>query len=181
MHVSVLLSCLTQSARSEHNPDHAPLVDPIPDVKLTRVCAGHRLGGAPAGIVPATPSLPWNHQEPLCGPPFAQVTPHREGRSYRFSFGQGMRSLPLPPISTSRGLSQPGSASRAAVVAVETALLRPAPPQADACAPHDQGCPLVDVNSCCRSRSIPSRRRSNANSNSNWSSQPEPTTDASSW
>jgi hypothetical protein len=25
--------------------------------------------GAPAGIEPATPSSPWNHQEPLCGPP----------------------------------------------------------------------------------------------------------------
>ena len=31
----------------------------------------------PAGIEPATPSLPWNHQEPLCGPPFPQVTPDR--------------------------------------------------------------------------------------------------------
>ena len=30
-------------------------------------------GGAPAGIEPATPSLPWNHQEPLCGSPFSQV------------------------------------------------------------------------------------------------------------
>src|SRR5918996_1901428 len=29
----------------------------------------------PAGIEPATPSLPWNHQEPLCGPPFSQVAP----------------------------------------------------------------------------------------------------------
>jgi hypothetical protein len=39
----------------------------------------------PAGIEPATPSLPWNHQEPLCGPPFPQVTPDRRGQSYRFS------------------------------------------------------------------------------------------------
>jgi hypothetical protein len=46
----------------------------------------------PAGIEPATPSLPWNHQEPLCGPPFPQVTPDRRGRSYRFSFGEVMRS-----------------------------------------------------------------------------------------
>ena len=38
----------------------------------------------PAGIEPATPSLPWNHQEPLCEPPFPQVTPDRKGRSYRF-------------------------------------------------------------------------------------------------
>jgi hypothetical protein len=47
----------------------------------------------PAGIEPATPSLPWNHQEPLCEPPFPQVTPDRQGRSYRFSFDQVMRSL----------------------------------------------------------------------------------------
>ena len=47
----------------------------------------------PAGIEPATPSLPWNHQEPLCEPPFPQVTANRKGRSYRFSFGEVMRSL----------------------------------------------------------------------------------------
>ena len=47
----------------------------------------------PAGIEPATPSLPWNHQEPLCGLPFAQVTPDRRGQSYRFSFSESMRSL----------------------------------------------------------------------------------------
>jgi len=47
----------------------------------------------PAGIEPATPSLPWNHQEPLCGTPFPQVAPDRRGRSYRFSFGEDMRSL----------------------------------------------------------------------------------------
>jgi hypothetical protein len=47
----------------------------------------------PAGIEPATPSLPWNHREPLCGPPFPQVTPDRQGQSYRFSSGEGMRSL----------------------------------------------------------------------------------------
>jgi hypothetical protein len=45
----------------------------------------------PAGIEPATPSLPWNHQEPLCGTLFAQVTPDRRGQSYRFSFGEVMR------------------------------------------------------------------------------------------
>jgi hypothetical protein len=27
----------------------------------------------PAGIEPATPSLPWNHREPLCGPALSQV------------------------------------------------------------------------------------------------------------
>jgi hypothetical protein len=51
-------------------------------------------GGTPAGIEPATPSLPWNHQEPLCGPPFSQVTLDRQGQSYGFCFGEGMRSLP---------------------------------------------------------------------------------------
>jgi hypothetical protein len=54
-------------------------------------------GGAPAGIEPATPSLPWNHQEPLCGRSFSQVVPDRQGRSYWFSFGQVMRSLKLHP------------------------------------------------------------------------------------
>jgi hypothetical protein len=47
----------------------------------------------PAGIEPATPSLPWNHREPLCGTPFSQVGLDRRGRSYRFSFDQVMRSL----------------------------------------------------------------------------------------
>src|SRR6266545_194561 len=47
----------------------------------------------PAGIEPATPSLPWNHQEPLCGPPFPQLALDRKGRSYRFSFAKVMRSL----------------------------------------------------------------------------------------
>jgi hypothetical protein len=34
----------------------------------------------PAGIEPATPSLPWNHQEPLCGTPFSQVARDRRGQ-----------------------------------------------------------------------------------------------------
>jgi hypothetical protein len=38
------------------------------------------------------PSLPWNHQEPLREPAFPQVTADREGQSYRFSFGEVMRS-----------------------------------------------------------------------------------------
>jgi hypothetical protein len=46
----------------------------------------------PAGIEPATPSLPWNHREPLCGPPFPQVAADRRGQSYRFSFGEVVRS-----------------------------------------------------------------------------------------
>jgi len=49
----------------------------------------------PAGIEPATPSLPWNHQEPLCETPYPQVTPDRQGQSYRFSCGEVMRSLSI--------------------------------------------------------------------------------------
>jgi hypothetical protein len=47
----------------------------------------------PGGIEPPTPSLPWNHQEPLCGPRFSQVTLDRQGRSYGFCFDAVMRSL----------------------------------------------------------------------------------------
>jgi hypothetical protein len=47
----------------------------------------------PAGIEPATPSLPWNYQEPLCRTPFSQVTPNRRGQSYRFSFGSVIGSV----------------------------------------------------------------------------------------
>jgi len=60
---------------------------------MTSVCAGHRVGGAPGGIEPPTPSLPWNHREPLYGWLFPQVTPDRPGQSYRFSFSEVMRSL----------------------------------------------------------------------------------------
>ena len=56
----------------------------------------------PAGIEPATPSLPWNHREPLCGPPFPQVARDRRGRSYRFSLCEGMRSLPVTLIGLKR-------------------------------------------------------------------------------
>jgi hypothetical protein len=49
----------------------------------------------PAGIEPATPSLPWNHQEPLCGPPFPQLTPDRRGRGYLFSFGRSYALLSI--------------------------------------------------------------------------------------
>jgi hypothetical protein len=58
-----------------------------PAVPLVSLCVE-----PPAGIEPATPSLPWNHREPLCATPFSQVTPDRRRRSYRFSFGQVMRS-----------------------------------------------------------------------------------------
>jgi Transposase len=43
--------------RRQDRVDHG--VEPAPNVKMTTVSAGHRLGGAPAGIEPATPSLPW--------------------------------------------------------------------------------------------------------------------------
>ena len=45
----------------------------------------------PAGIEPATPSLPWNHQEPQCEPSFPKVVLDRKDESYRFSFGEVMR------------------------------------------------------------------------------------------
>ena len=75
------------------------------------------LGGVPAGIEPATPSLPWNHREPatpslpwnhrepLCGPPYPQVALDRRGRSYGFSFDEGMRSPRVIPVVTSARLS----------------------------------------------------------------------------
>jgi hypothetical protein len=64
-----------------------------PGSELTSVCAGQPGVEPPAGIEPATPSLPWNHQEPLCGWSFSQVALDRRGRRYRFSFGEVMRSL----------------------------------------------------------------------------------------
>jgi hypothetical protein len=64
-----------------------------PGSELTSVCAGQPGCGAAAGIEPATPSLPWNHQEPLCAPPYPQVARDRWGRSYRFSCEEVMRSL----------------------------------------------------------------------------------------
>jgi hypothetical protein len=57
----------------------------------------------PAGIEPATPSLPWNHREPLCEPPFAQVAHDRWGESYGFSSGEGMRSLSVTLFAGSAG------------------------------------------------------------------------------
>ena len=63
-----------------------------PDAQLTAFPLVSPCVEPPAGIEPATPSLPWNHQEPLCGPPFPQLTPDRSGQSYRFSFGEVMRS-----------------------------------------------------------------------------------------
>jgi hypothetical protein len=71
----------------------------------------------PAGIEPATPSLPWNHREPLCGPPFSQVAPDRQGKSYRFSFRSVMRSLSTPTgVRYLAGQGRAGERSRAATV-----------------------------------------------------------------
>jgi hypothetical protein len=61
--------------------------------KPTNVYAGHRLGGAPRRNRTTDPILTMNHREPLCKPPYPQVTSDRRRRSYRFSFGRGMRSL----------------------------------------------------------------------------------------
>jgi len=67
--------------------------EPAPNAKRTSVSAGQSLCGAPRRNRTGDPSLPWNHQEPLCGPPFPQVTADPRGRSYRFCFGEVMRSL----------------------------------------------------------------------------------------
>src|SRR5215216_3064724 len=67
----------------------------------------------PAGIEPATPSLPWNHQEPLCGTPFPQVTPDRKDESYRFSSGEVMRSLPSHTLIVAGASHHPHQTSRA--------------------------------------------------------------------
>jgi hypothetical protein len=153
--------------RNHHDPDmkaaSPPSAESAPNVKVTSVCAGHRFGGAPAGIEPATPSsgedprprwqttwylprstrtspsprssqrprgnsvlpifipqgwpqamshLPWNHQEPLCAPPFPQVTADRQGRSYGFSLGEGMRSL-LVTVGCDNGEPSPARATSA--------------------------------------------------------------------
>jgi hypothetical protein len=71
----------------------------------------------PAGIEPATPSLPWNYREPLCGPPLPQVALDRWGQSYGFSLGKGMRSLSghalrqrkTPPTSSSDRIGFPST------------------------------------------------------------------------
>jgi hypothetical protein len=46
----------------------------------------------PAGIEPATPSLPWNYREPLCGTASPQVTRDRRCQSYAFSRRDVLRS-----------------------------------------------------------------------------------------
>ena len=67
-------------------------VEASSNATATSVCAGQSLCGAP-GIEPATPSLPWNHREPLCGTPFPPARARPSGpklsvhfrRSYAFS------------------------------------------------------------------------------------------------
>jgi hypothetical protein len=75
----------------------------------TSVGAGQCLCGAPRRNRTGDPSLPWNHREPLCGPPLPQVTLDRRGQSYGFSFGEGMRSLSGHALGGSPGI--PTSAS----------------------------------------------------------------------
>src|ERR671912_511826 len=58
--------------------------DASSNATATSVSAGQSCVEPPAGIEPATPSLPWNHQEPLCGSSFLQVTFDRTGQSYGF-------------------------------------------------------------------------------------------------
>ena len=84
MQLSVLIPGLRRSPRFGHVPDHLTAARPAPNAKMTSVRAGHRLVEAPAGIEPATPSLPWNHREPLCRSPFSQVVCDRRTQSYRF-------------------------------------------------------------------------------------------------
>jgi hypothetical protein len=78
----------------------------------------------PAGIEPATPSLPWNHQEPLFEPPLSQVAPDRPGRSYRFYFDAVMRSLPhqssAPNGSFHQSVTAESAASRIAAASTST-------------------------------------------------------------
>jgi hypothetical protein len=99
-----------QAAINDRRPEHIPTWDvlSVPSNRpRTGGCPAFALVSAyvepPAGIEPATPSLPWNHQEPLCEPPFPQVAPDRRGRSYRFSFGQVMRSLQSRLIAAGAG------------------------------------------------------------------------------
>jgi hypothetical protein len=86
------ISC--RSTRIGHEPDHLTAARTNPereDNPAFALVIG--LVEPSAGIEPATPSLPWNHREPLCGPPFLQVALDRQGQSYRSSFGEVMRSL----------------------------------------------------------------------------------------
>jgi hypothetical protein len=49
--------------------------DASSNATTTSVCAGKSLRGAPRRNRTATPSLPWNHQEPLCEPAFPRSRP----------------------------------------------------------------------------------------------------------
>jgi hypothetical protein len=68
--------------RSGHEADpHCP-AQRASRARVFSVCAGHRLGRAPAGIEPATPSLPCIPGPPSCRPASSQVVAHRKWRSY---------------------------------------------------------------------------------------------------
>jgi hypothetical protein len=85
-------ACACPAPPERHDDQHRP-VQPGPQTRNRPAFALVSPGvEPPAGIEPATPSLPWNHQEPLCEPPFPQVAPDRRGQSYRFSRGAVMRS-----------------------------------------------------------------------------------------
>jgi hypothetical protein len=68
---------------------------------------------SPPGIEPATPSLPWNHQEPLCGPPFpssrSTVEPNVIGSPWRsYALSQALGGDPcelLQRLATIGGLA----------------------------------------------------------------------------
>jgi hypothetical protein len=73
--------------------DQAATVSDAPAKQRPRLFAGELGCESATEMDLASTSLPWNHREPLCGPPFPQVTPDRQGQSYRFSFGEVMCSL----------------------------------------------------------------------------------------
>jgi hypothetical protein len=54
----------------------APLAQAVAELPLVSAVVE-----PPGGIEPPTPSLPWNHQEPLCGRSFSQVARDRRGQS----------------------------------------------------------------------------------------------------
>src|SRR5215207_85702 len=107
--MSRVLVALPASARSfSLNPPiwpSKPLVWPGQEA-ISAAEAVHLLGATPCNCqrapdlrghrrahgVSVDSGLPWNHQEPLCGPPFPQLATDRRDQSYRFSFGEVMRS-----------------------------------------------------------------------------------------
>jgi hypothetical protein len=83
--------------RNRQNPDTelttAPPQRTDPEREDDQHSRWSSLGGAPRWNRTGDPILTMEPPEPLCGTPFSQVTPDRRGQSYRFSFGEVMRSL----------------------------------------------------------------------------------------